>query len=97
MVSGCINNSNNTSNNSTNTSDNVVVNNGDDQNTTYYISSTKALETAQQYTAMGVNLGTPTLTTLNGVKVWKVPVKTVGIEENVDVIYINAVTGKKVQ
>ena len=96
-VSGCTNNSNNTTNNSTNASSNVVVNNSTDQNTTHYISSAKALEVAKEYTAMGVTLGTPTLTTLNGVKVWKVPVKTVGTDENVDDIYINAQTGKKVQ
>lgn len=95
-VSGCTSNSNDTTNNSTNNS-NVVVNNSTNQNTTNYISATKAKEIAQNYTAVGVTLGTPTLTTLNGIKVWEIPVKTVGTDEYVDSIYINAITGKKVQ
>lgn len=96
-VSGCTSNSNNTTNNSTNNSNSVVVNNSTNHNVTDYISASKAKEKAEQYTAMGVTLGEPTLTTFNGVKVWKVPVNTVGTEEHVDYIYINAVTGKKVQ
>lgn len=95
-VSGCTSNSNNTTN-STNNSNNVVVNNSTNHNATDYISASKAKEIAEQYTAMGVTLGEPTLTTFNNVKVWKVPVNTVGTEEHVDYIYINAVTGKKVQ
>jgi len=95
-VSGCTSSSNMT-NNSSNNSNNVVVNNSSQHNTTNYISASKAKEIAQQYTAMGVTLGEPSLTTYNGVKVWKVPVNTVGTEEHVDYIYINAVSGKKVQ
>ena len=95
-VSGCTSNTNMT-NNSTNNSNNVVVNNSTNHNSTDYISASKAKEIASQYTAMGVTLGEPTLTTFNGVKVWKVPVNTVGTEEHVDYIYINAVSGKKVQ
>ncbi len=95
-VSGCTSNTNMTKN-STNNTNNVVVNNSTQHNTTNYISASKAKELAQQYTAMGVTLGEPTLTTYNGVKVWKVPVNTVGTEEHVDFIYINAVSGKKVQ
>jgi hypothetical protein len=93
-VSGCT-----STNNTTNTTNgnNVVVNNSTNNNTTNYISATKAKDLATQYTGMGVTLGTPTLTTLNGIKVWKVPVKTVGTEESVDFIYINAITGKRVQ
>lgn len=94
-VSGCTSNTNMTNNSTNNSSSNVVVNNST-HNTTNYISASKAKEVAQQYTAMGVTLGEPTLTTYNGIKVWKVPVNTVGTDEHVDFIYINAVTGKKV-
>jgi len=96
-VSGCTSHSNNTTNNTTSNNSNVVVNNNTNNNTTNYISSTKAKNLATQYTGMGVTLGTPTLTTLNGLKVWKVPVTTVGTDESVDSIYINAITGKRVQ
>ena len=98
-VSGCTSTSNNTTNNTTNnnSNNNIVVNNSTNHNTTNYISADKAKSLATSYTGMGVTLGTPTLTSLNGVKVWKVPVKTVGTDESVDSIYINAITGKKVQ
>jgi maltose-binding protein MalE len=97
-VSGCTSTSNNTTNNTTNNnSNNIVVNNSTNHNTTNYISAAKAKSLATSYTGMGVTLGTPTLTSLNGVKVWKVPVKTVGTDESVDSIYINAITGKRVQ
>ncbi|MBM4240752.1 MAG: hypothetical protein FJ150_03700 [Euryarchaeota archaeon] len=60
------------------------------------ISPEMAKEAAQNFTGMGVSLGTPTLTTLNGVKVWKVPVYTTQ-GKYVDSIYINAETGEKIQ
>ena len=55
----------------------------------------KAKELAAQYTGMGVNggtLGTSTLTTFNGVKVWKFTVNNGSYN-----IYIDEVTGKRVQ
>ncbi len=93
-VSGCTSPSNNTTNNTNNITEKNSTN---DKNTTTYISAAKAKELATQYTGIGVTLGTPTLTTLNGIKVWKVPVSTSGQNESVDSIYINAITGKKVQ
>lgn len=94
-VSGCTTSSNNTTNN---TSNNTIQNNTTNKNnTSTEISAEKAKELAAQFTGMGVTLGTPTLTTFNGVKVWKVPVYTSGTNESVDSIYINAVTGKRVQ
>ena len=95
-VSGCTSTSN-TTNTTNNSSNNVVVNNSTNHNTTNYISAANAKSLATSYTGMGVTLGTPTLISLNGVKVWKVPVKTVGTDESVDSIYINAITGKRVQ
>jgi|WetSurMetagenome_2_1015567.scaffolds.fasta_scaffold125226_4 hypothetical protein len=96
-VSGCTTSSNNTTNNTTNSTTVIVKNNTNNQNTTTEISAAKAKELAAQYTGMGVTLGTPTLTTFNGVKVWKIPVTTVGTDESVDSIYINVITGKRVQ
>ena len=93
-VSGCTTTSNNTTNNTTNITE---KNNTNDKNTTTEISSTKAKELASKYTGIGVTLGTPTLTTFNGIKVWKVPVSTSGTNESVDFIYINAATGNRVQ
>lgn len=61
------------------------------------ISAEKAKELASKYTGMGVTLGTPSLTTYNGVEVWKVPVYTSGQNLTVDSIYINAKTGNRVQ
>ncbi len=89
-VSGCTT----TSNNSTNITE---KDNTSDKNTTTYISSAKAKELAAKYTGIGVTLGTPTLTTFNGDKVWKVPVSTSGMNEPVDAIYINAISGNRVQ
>lgn len=93
-VSGCTSISNNTTNNTTNITE---KNNTDNVNTTTDISADKAKELATQYTGIGVTLGTPTLTTFKGVKVWKVPVSTSGLNKPVDNIYINADTGKRVQ
>jgi len=94
-VSGCANTSNNTVNNTT---QNIAQNNNSNvKNITNEISSTKAKSLATEYTGMGVTLGTPTLTTYKGVEVWKVPVSTVGENLSVDSIYINAVTGRRVQ
>jgi hypothetical protein len=89
-VSGCISTSNNTT---TNITEKNVTNSNN--TTTAYISADKAKELAAQYTGMGVNrgtLGTPTLTTFNGIKVWKFPVN-----NGYYTIYIDAVTGKRVQ
>jgi len=88
-VSGCTTNT--TPNNTTN---NTLKNNITDNNTTTYISATKAKEIASQYTGMGVGkgtLGTPTLTTFNGVKAWQFPVNN-GFYN----IYINAITGQRI-
>jgi hypothetical protein len=88
-VSGCTNIT--TPNNTTN---NTLKNNITDNNTTSYISATKAKEIASQYTGMGVGkgtLGTPTLTTFNGVKAWQFPVNN-GFYN----IYINAITGQRI-
>jgi hypothetical protein len=90
--SGCTSTSNNTTKNTTNITEKNSTNGN---NTTTYISAAKAKELAAQYTGMGVNrgtLGTPTLTTFNGVKVWKFPVN-----NGYYTIYIDAVTGKRVQ
>lgn len=76
---------NNTTTNKTNTTTNTTI------------SSAKAKELASQYTGIGVTLGTPTLTTYNGVQVWSVPVYTSGQGQSVDYIYINAKTGARVQ
>jgi hypothetical protein len=67
-VSGC------TTTNTTpnNTSNNTLKNTTNDNNTATYINPEKAKEIASQYTGMGVGkgtLGTPKLTTFNGVKV----------------------------
>jgi hypothetical protein len=92
-VSGCIN-----TNNTNNTPQNITQNNNSSvKNTTTEISATKAKALAKQFTGIGVTLGTPKLTTFKGVKVWSVPVSTVGENKSVDNIYINAVTGKRVQ
>ena len=93
-VSGCTSISNNTTNNTTNITE---KNNTDNVNTTTDINAVKAKELATQYTGIGVTLGTPTLRTFKGVKVWKVPVSTSGLNKPVDNIYINAITGKRVQ
>jgi len=93
-VSGCISTHNNTNNSTQNITQN---NNSSVKNTTTEISATKAKALATQFTGMGVTLGTPKLTTFRGVKVWSVPVSTVGTNGYVDNIYINAVTGKRVQ
>jgi Tfp pilus assembly protein PilV len=93
-VSGCTTTSNNTTNNTTNITE---KNDTSNKNTTTEISATKAKEMASKYTGIGVTLGTPTLTTFNGVKVWKIPISTSGTNESVDVIYINAVNGNRVQ
>ena len=90
-VSGCISTTNTTNNTSNITEKNITSNN----NSTNYISADKAKELALQYTGMGVNrgtLGTPTLTTFNGVKVWKFPVN-----DGFYTIYIDAITGTRVQ
>ena len=90
-VCGCIS-TNNTTNNTSNISEKNITSNN---NSTNYISADKAKELASQYTGMGVNrgtLGTPTLTTFNGVKVWKFPVN-----NNSYNIYIDAITGTRVQ
>ncbi len=93
-VSGCTS-SNNTTNNTT---QNITQNNNSSShNTTTKISAAKAKSIATNFTGMGVTLGTPTLTTYKGVQVWKVPVSTVGQNLYVDSIYINAVTGQRVQ
>jgi hypothetical protein len=89
-VSGCTSTSNNTT-------QNITVNNNTSKNTTTDISALKAKELAAKFTGIGVTLGTPTLTTFKGIKVWKVPVSTSGLNESVDSIYINAATGKRVQ
>lgn len=94
-VSGCTTSSNNTNNTTNNNS--VQNNTTNSNNTTAVISAEKAKELASEFTGIGVTLGTPTLTTFNGVKVWKVPVYTSGTNESVDSIYINEVTGKRVQ
>lgn len=94
-VCGCTTNSNNTTNNTNNST--VQNNTTNNNNTSTEISADKAKELATQFTGLGVTLGTPTLTTFNGVKVWKVPVYTSGTNESVDSIYINAITGKRVQ
>lgn len=89
-VSGCIN--------TNNTPQNITQNNNSSvKNTTTEISATKAKALATQFTGIGVTLGTPKLTTFKGVKAWSVPVSTVGENKSVDNIYINAVTGKRVQ
>ncbi len=91
-ISGCTS----TSNNKTNNTSNITgKNNTNGNTTTTYISADKAKELAAPYTGMGVNrgtLGTPTLTTFNGIKVWKFPVN-----NGYYTIYIDAVTGKRVQ
>jgi hypothetical protein len=92
VFSGCTSTSNNTTKNTTNITEKNSTNGN---NTTTYISVAKAKELAAPYTGMGVNrgtLGTPTLTTFNGVKVWKFPVN-----NGYYTIYIDAVTGKRVQ
>ena len=91
-VSGCTSTSNNTTNNTSNITE---KNNTNSNNTTTYISADKAKELASQYTGMGVNrgtLGTPTLTTFNGVKVWKF-----SVNNGYYTIYIDAGTGTRVQ
>lgn len=91
-VSGCISSSNNSTNHTTNITE---KNSTSGNNTTTYISVAKAKELASQYTGMGVNrgtLGTPMLTTFNGVKVWKFPVN-----NGYYTIYINANNGERVQ
>jgi len=90
-ISGCINTTNTTPNNTTHITEN---NNTTINNTTTYISAGKAKELALQYTGMGVNkgtLGTPTLTTFNGIKAWQFPVNN-GFYN----IYINAITGQRI-
>lgn len=89
-VSGC------TTTNTTpnNTSNNTLKNTTNDNNTATYINPEKAKEIASQYTSMGVGkgtLGTPKLTTFNGVKVWQFPVNN-GFYN----IYINAITGQRI-
>jgi hypothetical protein len=76
---------------------NKTVKNQTNNNTNVTISAEKAKELATQYTGLGVNLGTPTLTTYKGVEVWAVPVYTSGQNLTVDSIYIDAKTGKRVQ
>jgi len=89
-VSGCVNTSNNTVNNTT---QNIAQNNNSNvKNITNEISSTKAKSLATEYTGMGVTLGTPTLTTFKGVKVWMFPVN-----DGFYTIYIDAITGTRVQ
>lgn len=90
-ISGCTNTTNTTPNNTTNITEKNSTNNN---NTTAYISEEKAKELASQYAGMGVGkgtLGTPTLTTFNGVKAWQFPVNN-GFYN----IYINAITGQRI-
>ena len=90
-VCGCISTTNTTNNTFNITEKNSTSTN----NSTNYISADKAKELASQYTGMGVNrgtLGTPTLTTFKGVKVWMFPVN-----DGFYTIYIDAITGQRVQ
>lgn len=90
-VCGCTSSNNNTTNNTINNTTNSSMNN----DTTTYISAAKAKELAEPYTGKGVGQGTlgkPVFTTFNGVKVWKF-----SVNNGYYTIYINAVTGTRVQ
>ena len=89
-VCGCTSSNNNVTNNTINNNTNSSTN-----NTTTYISAEKAKELAEPYTGKGVGKGTlgkPVFTTFNGVKVWKF-----SVNNGYYTIYINAVTGARVQ
>ncbi len=89
-VCGCTSSNNNVTNNTINNTTNSSTN-----NTTTYISAEKAKELAEPYTGKGVGKGTlgkPVFTTFNGVKVWKF-----SVNNGYYTIYINAVTGARVQ
>lgn len=93
--------SNNTTNNSTSVKTNNTINNQTKNQTnttnTTPITAAKAKELAGQYIGLGVELETPTLTTYNGVTVWKVPVVVYSPEKSYqDPIYINAQNGNRV-
>ncbi len=95
IVSGCTTNNNNTQNNTQNIS-NQSNNNSNTTNTTNgtnLISAEKAKSIAQQYIEeQGVTAGTPVLQTINGNKVYVVPLIQNG--QNVGEIEIDAVTGE---
>lgn len=98
MQPSTTNTNNNQTANTTNTNQTTnKIQNQTHNNTNVTITAEKAKELATQYTGMGVNLGTPTLTTVNGTEVWAVPVYTSGLNKFVDNIYINAKTGARVQ
>jgi hypothetical protein len=89
-VCGCTSSNNKITNNTINNTTNTSINNA-----TTYISAEKAKELAEPYTGKGVGKGTlgkPVFTTFNGVKVWKF-----SVNNGYYNIYINAVTGTRVQ
>lgn len=91
--------SNNTTNNTTNINTTPNTGNTTPHNTTNAtnITAAKAKELAGQYIGMGASLEDPTLTTYNGIQVWKVPVVTYTPEKSYqDPIYINAQNGNRV-
>lgn len=95
IVSGCTTNTNNTPNNTKNISNQSNNNNNITNNTnnTNLISAEKAKSIAQQYVEEpGVTTGTPVLQTLNGTKVYIVPLLKNG--QTVGEIEIDAVTGE---
>jgi uncharacterized membrane protein YkoI len=95
MVSGCTTNTNSTPHNTQNISNqsNNNSNNTNTTNNTNLISAEKAKSIAQQYVEEpGVTAGTPVLQTLNGTKVYIVPLIQNG--QTVGEIEIDAVTGK---
>ena len=95
LLIAIIGSTNTTTNTITNNTTNITqINNTNVNNTTTYISAEKAKELASQYTGMEVGkgtLGTPTLTTFNGVKAWQFPVN-----DGYYNIYINAITGQRI-
>lgn len=78
---------------------NITSNNTTNQsnNTTATISADRAKQIAQQYVAMGVVLGDPYQTTYKNLTVWAIPVYTSGQMEYVETIYIDIITGNRVQ
>ena len=96
VVSGCTTNTNNTQNNTQNMSNHSNNNSNNANNTTNstnLISPEKAKSIAQQYVEEpGVTTGTPVLQTVNGTKVYTVPLIQNG--QTVGEIEIDAVTGE---
>lgn len=84
--------------------DTTQTNNANKINSSTNITSEKALELADEYTATGSSFGTPSLTIYNNVQVWKIqvidpegPNKIAPIPKTIHYIYIDSSNGEIVR